>query len=113
MKQEDYVSFETAKILEEKGYLRSCNATYFRSGVFVFGSEYQVSEIKAPTLWDAQKWLREEQALSIEPKNAGFEDEWECYIMNIITGRISQCGEHIPSYEEALDAGIREALKLI
>lgn len=65
---EDYVSFEVAKLLKEKGFDEYCG--YYSSdgeywGYCVYnhkGKDY----ISAPTLQMARKWLREKHHLHIE-----------------------------------------------
>ncbi len=68
MKQitEDYVSFETAKLLKEKGFdCEDCIAFYNKDGTIrflqTFGdvAEYYDESIDAPTHQMALKWLRE------------------------------------------------------
>ena len=67
---EDYVSFETAKLLKEKGFDCECRAYYTNS--VVIGEELHLSRnepydynngiypsYSAPTLQVAMKWLRE------------------------------------------------------
>lgn len=63
---EDYVSFETAKLLKEKGFDEGCRAHYGNAGSFSY-EKYEVeasgcemhNAILAPTLQMAIKWLRE------------------------------------------------------
>ena len=67
---EDYVSFETAKLLKEKGFDEECscfynNIDYGTPGLEVDGQLYYKNsalddeEYSAPTLQTAMKWLRE------------------------------------------------------
>lgn len=77
MVTEDYVSFETAKLLKEKGFDEKCFALYdpnkelIQCGIML--NNTQVERVKgsysAPTLQMAMKWLREEYnvEISIEP----------------------------------------------
>ena len=83
--KEDYVSFECAKLLKEKGFNESCYTYYddiddtinrfdkgyhFNNTSYPWGVPYDVSKAKkyivAPTLQMAMKWLREEHNISIE-----------------------------------------------
>lgn len=61
MIKEDYVSFETAKLLKEKGFDEECYTAYFNGKLVdytMFG--FCMGEIiNAPTLQMAMKWLRE------------------------------------------------------
>ena len=68
---EDYVSFETAKLLKEKGFDENCAALYhlrtgeiIQQGVgYVFNNSQWENFITAPTLQMAMKWLRKEHNL--------------------------------------------------
>lgn len=66
---EDYVSFETAKLLKENGFDEECRAYYVKSkecGIELFPTERSHNyndnvypRTSAPTLQMAMKWLRE------------------------------------------------------
>lgn len=70
---EDYVSFETAKLLKEKGFDEETRGYYpikgDATGRLMFGSEYNHNhsqvQISAPTLQMTMKWLREVHGLFI------------------------------------------------
>ena len=66
---EDYVSYETAKLLNEKGFDENTLMVYSQNGNFMpYGAiedTYQVF-YTAPTLQMAMKWLREAHNLHIE-----------------------------------------------
>jgi hypothetical protein len=82
MVTEDYVSFETAKLLKEKGFncdKQSISAMYNENGEFfsllttseLGGYDYEDFDDKdfiAPTLQMAMKWLRKEYNIHIEPR---------------------------------------------
>jgi len=79
MIEEDYVSFETAKLLKEKGFNDEyTNAFYDKSGILYFidilsdFSEHpnNDTDIAASTLYVAMKWLREAHHLfiGVEPR---------------------------------------------
>lgn len=82
---EDYVSFETAKLLKEKGFNESCYTYYddindsinrfdkgyhFNNTSYPWGIPYDISKAKkyviAPTLQMVMKWLREVHNIHIE-----------------------------------------------
>ena len=64
---EDYVSFETAKLLKEKGFNEGCSTTYTSNGLFhTHNYRPLVEDIFAPTLQMAMKWLRLKHNLSVE-----------------------------------------------
>lgn len=70
---EDYVSFETAKLLKEKGFNESCYQKYDDEGYLSFNHVGYINSDKpcddfyalAPTLQMAMKWLREEHSIII------------------------------------------------
>lgn len=73
---EDYVSFETAKLLKEKGFNWGCYQYYnFNDGNLptMLSFKHQNGDIEldehptAPTLQMAMKWLRIEHNIHIEP----------------------------------------------
>ena len=64
---EDYVSFEVAKLLKEKGFEQyKCQHSYNSKGVFQWSDNLDPYEYSAPTHQMAMKWLREEHKLSID-----------------------------------------------
>lgn len=67
---EDYVSFEVAKLLEEKGFNEYCPKSYFKMDKTLkesgFSEWEKVNEIKAPTQSLAMKWLRKVHNIHIE-----------------------------------------------
>ena len=82
---EDYVSFETAKLLKEKGFNEGCPTTYTSNGFFhTHNYKPLFGDIFAPTLQMAIKWLREVHKISIEITSTGYiidnDVEWECDI---------------------------------
>lgn len=78
---EDYVSFETAKLLKEKGFDDNCAALYdLRNGElshrevgYVFNNGQWDNFITAPTLQMAMKWLQETLNILVIPNY-----EYEC-----------------------------------
>ena len=92
---EELVTLETAKLLKEKGMF-----TY----------------IEFPTQSVAQKWLRETKNLHIEISYM-YENYWIYDILTIpnhdLVGLSDRPIVRYNTYEEALEAGLQEALKLI
>ena len=75
---EDYVSFEVAKLLKEKGFDAECRAAYTNYGqLFTTQIQQYITNVVSSkgTLWDCiapthqmvMKWLREVHNLFIEP----------------------------------------------
>jgi hypothetical protein len=132
---EDYVSFETARLLKEKGFDAETEhemwyvIKQFSTGCHWNSCTYKVGDvtreydddccISMPTLQMAMKWLRENHNLVVNPvtTSAGVRDygEWEAdiyYRDSGIDATVNACG-HIygETYEEACDAGIRYCLE--
>ena len=116
---EDYVSFEMAKLLKEKGFDEPTIGTYYKDGTFEYLSLNKwnskfVIPISAPTLQMAMKWLREVHNIAI---NIGwgevFEDkfQWWCIILNQKEGRILRDSEYFNTYEQAANTAIRYCLE--
>lgn len=122
--KEDYVSLETAKLLKEKGFDEPVLAQYSKAGnVWTCSEPENFNDSKdcfsRPTLYEAQKWLREKEgiAVNIYNKLTTYGVSWS-YEYNKIDTCISvndRKGKSTIyySYQQALDAGIKEALKLI
>ena len=69
---EDYVSFETAKLLKENGFNQPCKAIYSPKGVVrhflkeeVYSHSLKGYKKLCPTLQMAMKWLREDKKILI------------------------------------------------
>ena len=127
---EDYVNFEIAKLLKEKGFKGECLGVYFPNGrfnTFDTAFDYNLNDgnlshaINAPTLQMAQKWFREEKHLAINPstfyrKLEGHElHNWGCNIVNLNAWELycSNPLETFPAdtYEEALEKAMKYALE--
>jgi hypothetical protein len=125
MIKEDYVSFETAKLLKDKGfYIEDCFAFYKKNGEMgflqTFGdiADYDSETcVIAPTLQMAMKWLREVHHLVIQIEFIDFLEHGEVWLYSIIerktikilTDRDENFTEH--SYEEACEAAIMYCLE--
>ena len=102
---EDYVSFEVAKLLKEKGFNIDCFAAYNGNGkLYKFDDDIDDNTpcwSEAPTLQMAMKWLLEKYNMYIEITINGFQNkkytyhvviqnlnEWydtsECYDFHIV-----------------------------
>ena len=113
--QEDYVSFETAKLLKEKGFDEHGKSYYTESGLEGYmlalkatkNTELDNGFISRPTLQMAMKWLREVHHITI-----GID-----FTLNIITYEIQKDGEFITaigssrSYEDMVEEAIKYCLE--
>lgn len=124
---EELVTLETAKLLKDKGFNWKCEHLIDRNKVITkYDLPQSMSccteidgesvEFLCPTLYIAQKWLRETKNLHIEIFYMRG-DYWVYGILTIPEHDIIELPNrplvHYKSYEEVLEAGIQEALKLI
>ena len=127
MIEEAYVSFETAKLLKEKGFDESCNYAYISDDEFVDSSnqlwrEYnsQFNKIwdgySAPTHQMAMRWLREVHGIFIEVNCNRNNLELTCAISKVEDDFGDKVYEDVGfyfqtySYEEAVEAALKYCL---
>lgn len=127
---EDYVSFETAKLLKEKGFDERCICYYNTESLNKFGypvfdsidmplsnsdleqSDHDYVCYSAPTLQMAMKWLREEKYIFVELSV-------DTMIKSAITWRLFEFPSLVMmpyegwayNYEDACEAAIKYCLK--
>lgn len=119
--KEDYVSLGVAKLLKEKGFDEPCLSQYTKSGTIWNCQEpenFNESEgcFSMPTLYEAQKWLRDKHNIDIvvEPEIDENTDKKIGYCFDLYTDFPSVAYSLLyTTYEEALNAGILESLKLL
>ncbi len=124
---EELVTLEIAKLLKEKGFVWECERTISCDKIIRRWNHPQyisccteidgeLVEFLCPTLYVALKWLREIKKLHVEVSYM-YENYWIYDILTIpnhdLVGLSDRPIIHYKSYEEALEAGIQEALKLI
>ena len=114
---EDYLSFEVAKLLKEKGFDEKCSRWYVanepQEGLVVSGFGENQFYINAPTLQMAMKWLREVHNLYIEIF-VTWRDKIPHYqwrINNLITQDTIVDTPCLEKPEEAVEAGIKYCLE--
>lgn len=120
---EELVTLETAKLLKEKGFnwkcehIIGCNKVITKydlpqrmSCCTEIGGE--LVEFLCPTLYVAQKWLRDNHSIhtAVDANGNGL---WYCRIYDTKDYEFLFETKNYVTYEEALEAGIRESLKLI
>ena len=128
---EDYVSFEIAKLLKEKGFDENCSRSYVKDKLAVsqgFNNSYYTTmysdasyrPVSAPTLQMAMKWLREN--FNMDPVTYATSIGWYFEVFDLTQRDITGCAllyqVGIPSkectfdtYEEACEAGIMYCLE--
>ena len=127
---EDYVSFETAKLLKEKGFDEDIDLWYDENGGMFFQHKYDInrdwrvvvanSEVyECPTLQMAMKWLREKHHLHISLFQTTI-SWWSFQIFNLLKADGFGCkpaytacrsAEWTISYEQACEAAIKYCLE--
>lgn len=126
MTQEDYISFETAKLLKEKGFDEKCRTYYkvfpesriaaiYHSSENRGVSEDDPNEILCPTLQMVMKWLRKVHEIFIRPNISflypiRYYCEILCYGDNLKTQQ-DVTTETFESPEEACEASIKYCLE--
>ncbi len=134
---EDYVSFELAKLLREKGFNEVCRTWYFgedriNNNILIpkdkllFASDIfdgakknscigYPNAVTAPTLQMAMKWLREVHNLCIAPYAAayryGFTIDKADTGSNLGNERKFYPHKEFETYEEAVEAALKYTLK--
>jgi len=126
--QEDYVSFETAKLLKEKGFNEICYLGYNKNGEYVPTSNrtnHQIIQpdfcfICCPTLQMTMKWLRKEHKLEVRSTYDYDKDAWwgninpmyeETNENSNVYQKALRFDYQGKSYEEACEAAIKYCLE--
>ena len=99
---EDFVSYEIAKKLKEKGF-EWCKVTTYNPKTKVRNNHIE------PTISQVLKWLREEKKLHIviDYNNPSL---WSYVLYRFGEGYMNKIGEDFNSYEQAVLAGIEYIL---
>ena len=121
---EDYVSFEIAKLLKEKGFDEPTTKSYYTEGFenpMIFSHDLspciRFDEFLCPTLQMAMKWLREVHNLVIQIEFIDYLEHGEVWLYSVLerrtikrlTGRDEDFTEH--SYEQACEGAIKYCLE--
>lgn len=134
MTEESYVSLDTAKLLKEAGFDVPCRGVYVtdRTGYYEF-REYDNKQTKDDLCWNtgdgfqyeylaptqalAARWLREVHKLHVFAKRiyeyALDKFSWGYYIQSSNYEYCKNFEIGFDKYEQALEAGLQEAIKLI
>ena len=122
MIQEEFVTLETAKLLKEKGFNEYCKDIIKEDDNRIMQSVFRTNKnlpklcYSRPTQSVAQKWLRETKNLHIEISYM-YGNYWIYDILTIpnhdLVGLSDRPIVRYNTYEEALEAGLQETLKLI
>lgn len=118
---EELVTLETAKLLKEKDFNEYCKDIINHKGIMmetIFRTSKDLPKLfyPCPAQSIAQKWLRDTKCLHIEISYM-YGNYWIYDILTIpnhdLVGLSNRPIIHYNTYEEALEAGLQEALKLI
>lgn len=131
--EDTLVGFKVAKLAKEKGYKEPCVNWYNFSGLLIKDSatkqypsnDKRFPSYSAPTSSLLQQWFRKTQGLVVDALPFRSEDsketlQWYYIITNILTDTpiylnadtLNASPENFSSYEEALENGLINALKL-
>lgn len=120
MIEESYVSFDTAKMLKEAGFDEVCSWAYYRAYKCLIherNSKLCSGYYSCPTQALAARWLRKDHKLHVFAKRSCdyslLEHRWSYWIQNAEYDVYKDVEIGFPSYEEAFEAGLQEAIKLI
>lgn len=113
---EDYCSFETSKLLKEKGFDWDCRCYYFSennercySNEIPRNNHKLDADLACPTHQMAMKWLRERHDLHIEVIYNPYYEEYKGCMYKTI-GEYNYT-EFYSTYEEAVEAAIKYSLE--
>ena len=119
MENEDYVSYDVAKILKEIGYDVPTQTYYdangsFNQGVFSIENSKRGNNgfCSAPSLYDVQKLLRNKYNLSLEPMSKN-DLKWMTDIYLINESKYVDSSDDYATFEESLNDAIKKALDYI
>lgn len=119
MTQEDYVSFEIAKLLKEKGFdcpsychYRLNNGELCNFNTNCNTNLNQNDYITAPTIQMTMDWLREYHGLwiDIDPLTS-YRWIWSIWFMNEPDKKMGETLQSISTYKEACEAAIKYCLE--
>tara|TARA_R110000868_G_scaffold76573_1_gene220037 strand:- start:7542 stop:7898 length:357 start_codon:yes stop_codon:yes gene_type:complete len=116
--KEELISFETAKLAKEKGFEIEQSYYYDKGGetwsfhTWTEGLPYPEASF-APTQSLLQKWLREKHDINV--MGSATVNVWFFHSEYISTGHVitSTSKQSYGTYEEAIEAGLYETLKVI
>ncbi len=118
---EDYVSFETAKLLKEKGFDADIDLWYNSDGeIFhLYHYDYNTTKhfacVQCPTLQMTMKWLREEKGIAVIPVLSSVLDNerflWDIKIVVAETNETYSQGWVYEKQEDACETAIEYCLK--
>ena len=132
--EKEFCDYETSVALKELGFREKC-PTYYDTEDNVgllfntqWTSDYMPcqftdcleshnsntsddnSYVDAPTIYQAQKWLREKMGILLDPRYLDMIDDWICVISYKNINRRSSATIGMGGYEESLAEGIKKVV---
>ena len=125
MIEEQFVSFDTARMLKEAGFDVPCTSQYTEGKcIWNVGYPYNFNQdefgYSRPTQALAARWLREVHRIVVDvayiPPHVG-RDVWQYFVGGmddmVWAGDYESSDRKYETYEEAMEVGLQEAIKLI
>lgn len=113
---EDYVSYEIAKLLKEKGFDIECNTAYY-NGSLIDYTLYGFCDgelINCPTHQMAMKWLRRIHNINIDIVSVWNQKRFEYQVFVVTPENAKRCYVDTKlylGYEEAVESAIKYCLE--
>ena len=106
--EKDYCDYETSRELKKLGFVAGLGED--NCGHCLYDDAWH-DQVDRPLLYEAQKWLREEKGIIVDTINNFTTQEFDYYVS---TWEEDRCrGNKYTSYEDALQRGIKEAIKIL
>ena len=124
MLQEQYITFDTAKLLKRANFNVRCGGCYDENGIpfnrFENPDYVNAKTLSAPSKALAMMWLREEYHIAVTPIPYRYPGKWKnilVYLGPPMEGDdkydICQLDKTYDSYEDAAEGGIQHVVKNI
>ena len=128
MIEEQFVSFDTAKLLKEAGFDVPCTSQYSEGDIiwdvdYLYNFNQDEFGYSRPTQALAARWLREVHGIHVYaiqtnlPYSEPQTTKWEWgYVIDKVddpNSNVATCEMYFGSYEAAFEAGLQEAIKLV
>lgn len=120
MIEEDYVSYEVAKLLKDKGFDLECLSWYSTKGnLYHYADSFEmdldgITELcSAPTLQMAMKWLREKHNVCIIPSLYDGKGGFYCFVYTNNYRSVKVLNRRCNTYESACENAIKYCLETL
>ena len=117
MTEEQYITFQTAKLLKENGFDGECGRYYDPDGRLRMKGDICWNEAETPTQAVALRWLREDYRIAVMPIPYRYPGKWKNILVYLGEPMekddkydICELDDTYTSYEQAAEAGIRHVV---